>query len=41
MRRVLKLILEELFNGRNKHGADEFLFHEMRSVINDIGVFPE
>ena len=41
MKRVLKLTLEELSNHRDKHGMDEFLFHEMGSVINDIRVFTE
>ena len=41
MRRVSRLTQEELFNHRDKHGMDEFLFHEMGSGINDIRVFTE
>ena len=41
MRRVLRLTQEELFNHMDKHGMDEFLFHEMGPVINDIRVFTE
>ena len=41
MRKVLRLILEELSDSRDQHGMDVLLFHEMGSIIERIGIFTE